>query len=264
MLVTSDGLNMGSTFTVELPLFGADIFSSDDSDVFLRAVHANEHVKKYGIYGVSSLEGLGHILLPEPKIDKIPAAMHASGDPHQKKLDVLSQETLALTPSLSPEQLKPVRRFLVVDDTPSNLKMSTRLLLRNGVDECVQAADGQEAVDKYVAARDAAMRDATAAFEQQLAEQGDAGGQLASNKLTQLRSSIEPFDAILMDFEMPVLNGPLATAKLREIGCMAPILGVTGNVLPEDVNIFKDHGADSVLSKPLKLVDLQAALRWEK
>jgi CheY-like chemotaxis protein len=35
----------------------------------------------------------------------------------------------------------------------------------------------------------------------------------------------EPFDIILMDFEMPIMNGPLATKRLRELGCKAPIIG---------------------------------------
>jgi CheY-like chemotaxis protein len=63
-----------------------------------------------------------------------------------------------------------------------------------------------------------------------------------------------------MDFEMPVMNGPSATARLRELGCACLIVGVTGNVLPTDVNIFRDHGADAVLTKPLVLETLTALL----
>merc|ERR1711903_113337 len=121
------------------------------------------------------------------------------------------------TSSTVPPENKRLRKFLVVDDTPSNLKMSTRLLLRNGVDECVQAADGQEAIDKYTAARDLVRRDVAAAVEQQFAEQGNVGGEFAAEQLEHLHSNVEPFDAILMDFEMPVLNGPNATAKLRAL-----------------------------------------------
>ena len=53
---------------------------------------------------------------------------------------------------------------------------------------------------------------------------------------------------------MPTMNGPTATKRLREIGCNATIIGVTGNVLAEDVSYFKSHGADHVLPKPIKLV----------
>jgi CheY-like chemotaxis protein len=65
---------------------------------------------------------------------------------------------------------------------------------------------------------------------------------------------------ILMDFEMPNLNGPDATRKLRELGCSCLIVGVTGNVLPEDVAIFINSGADAVMSKPLQTHRLEHML----
>ena len=63
-----------------------------------------------------------------------------------------------------------------------------------------------------------------------------------------------------MDFEMPVMNGPTATARLREMGCRCLIVGVTCNVLPADVAYFKEHGADAVLPKPLVLEDFELIL----
>ena len=38
---------------------------------------------------------------------------------------------------------------------------------------------------------------------------------------------------------------------------MAFVIGVTGNVMPEDVQFFKDAGANAVLPKPVKIPDLQ-------
>ncbi len=70
----------------------------------------------------------------------------------------------------------------------------------------------------------------------------------------------EVIDAIMMDFEMPVMNGPTATGKLRELGCKCLIVGVTGNVLPDQVHTFKSQGADAVLPKPLVMEDLQYLL----
>jgi CheY-like chemotaxis protein len=63
-----------------------------------------------------------------------------------------------------------------------------------------------------------------------------------------------------MDFEMPVMNGPSATARLRELGCACLIVGVTGNVLSQDVEYFKEMGADAVLPKPLILEDFERLL----
>jgi len=55
---------------------------------------------------------------------------------------------------------------------------------------------------------------------------------------------------------MPRLNGPDATRQLRESGVDVFIVGITGNMLPEDVATFKNSGADAVLPKPFKLNEL--------
>lgn len=60
-------------------------------------------------------------------------------------------------------------------------------------------------------------------------------------------------DCIMMDFEMPILTGPEATKKLRELGYQGAILGVTGNVLKEDVDFFLSKGANDVLPKPVSV-----------
>jgi CheY-like chemotaxis protein len=44
-------------------------------------------------------------------------------------------------------------------------------------------------------------------------------------------SDHRPPEAVLMDYEMPVMNGPTATKQLREMGCGSYIIGVTGNVM---------------------------------
>ena len=62
-----------------------------------------------------------------------------------------------------------------------------------------------------------------------------------------------------MDFEMPEMNGPTASRHIRELGCDSFIVGITGNVLPEDIAHFKENGANLVFPKPVRLPDLEAA-----
>lgn len=50
------------------------------------------------------------------------------------------------------------------------------------------------------------------------------------------------------------MNGPTATRKLRNADCRILIIGLTGNVLQEDVKFFLQHGANAVLPKPLTVV----------
>ena len=65
------------------------------------------------------------------------------------------------------------------------------------------------------------------------------------------------FDVILMDSIMPRMSGPEATRVIRtQLRYHGSIIGVTGNVLAEDIEDFKRHGADAVLGKPLKLREL--------
>jgi CheY-like chemotaxis protein len=57
------------------------------------------------------------------------------------------------------------------------------------------------------------------------------------------------------------MKGPDAAAKLRKMGLkQVIIIGVTGNVLQEDVEHFMQSGADAVLSKPLSMDKLRATL----
>ena len=62
-----------------------------------------------------------------------------------------------------------------------------------------------------------------------------------------------PPDIILMDFVMPVMDGPTASKEMRALGYQGIIIGVTGNALPADIDMFLSHGANRVLIKPLKL-----------
>jgi CheY-like chemotaxis protein len=63
----------------------------------------------------------------------------------------------------------------------------------------------------------------------------------------------ETFDAVLMDFLMPKMNGNIAAKEMREMGYTGKIFGITGNAMQSDIDDFISHGADSVFIKPLKV-----------
>ena len=58
-------------------------------------------------------------------------------------------------------------------------------------------------------------------------------------------------------FEMPVKNGPQTAKELREMGCYVFFVGITDNLLQEDVSFVLSHGANAVLPKPIKMADLR-------
>jgi CheY-like chemotaxis protein len=103
----------------------------------------------------------------------------------------------------------------VVDDSIPNRKILCRLLVNGGF-ICTQAENGKIGLDLTT-------------------------------------ENLDNFDIILMDFEMPVMDGPSATKAIRAAGYKRPIVGITGNVLESDKRIFLDAGASEVLYKPLTL-----------
>ena len=74
------------------------------------------------------------------------------------------------------------------------------------------------------------------------------------------------FDIVLMDINMPVLNGCDATKKHREIepeNRYLPIVALTANILAEDVQTYYDAGMDDYISKPFSAEMLRNILnKW--
>lgn len=71
------------------------------------------------------------------------------------------------------------------------------------------------------------------------------------------------FDAMLMDVQMPKLDGMAATKRIRALGTAAaqvPILAVTANAMTGDREKYLAAGMDGYVSKPISLASLSAAL----
>jgi signal transduction histidine kinase/CheY-like chemotaxis protein/HPt (histidine-containing phosphotransfer) domain-containing protein len=89
-----------------------------------------------------------------------------------------------------------------------------------------------------------------------------ANGRLAVEQATQAE---EPFDAVLMDVQMPELDGYAATRALREFfpdERKLPIIGLTASVLPEDRGLALAAGMNDTLAKPFDPALLHARLAY--
>ena len=56
------------------------------------------------------------------------------------------------------------------------------------------------------------------------------------------------------------MNGPTAACEIRKLGSDVFLVGITGNMLNEDVQHFKSMGANVVLPKPVQLPVLEEVL----
>ncbi len=77
----------------------------------------------------------------------------------------------------------------------------------------------------------------------------------ADNGLKALKAlKTQAFDVVLMDMVMPGMDGIEATLQLRmalpEPACRTPVLGLTANVNPQDLQRFQAAGVNAVLLKP--------------
>ena len=103
-------------------------------------------------------------------------------------------------------------RVLLVDDGETNRRFVSVVLKQTGV-EIVEAVNGQEAVE------------------------------LATS---------QEFDLVLMDMQMPIMDGYTATRVLREKGITIPIVALTANAIVGDKKKCIEAGCTGYLSKPIK------------
>ncbi len=111
-------------------------------------------------------------------------------------------------------------KVLVAEDTPELQEIERRILESMGV-EVVLADNGEKAVE-----------------------------QALSN----------PFDLILMDMQMPVMDGIEATRLLHSVGCDTPVVALTANVMQQHREQFEDAVCREFLSKPIDIDSLRLVL----
>jgi len=74
-------------------------------------------------------------------------------------------------------------------------------------------------------------------------------------------ASKQPFDLILMDMRMPIMDGIEATQILRGRGYKKPIIAHTANVMKKHLEQFVQAGSDDVLAKPIDQNELRRILK---
>ena len=69
-----------------------------------------------------------------------------------------------------------------------------------------------------------------------------------------------PFDLIFMDIHMPVMDGLKAASQISELGLKIPIVAMTANLMPNDIEYYSASGMNDYLGKPFKSQELWRCL----
>jgi CheY-like chemotaxis protein len=86
-------------------------------------------------------------------------------------------------------------------------------------------------------------------------------GRIACELAERSRTDGEPFDVILMDMQMPVMDGHEAARALRDAGWLDPIIALTANAMSGDRERCFEAGCDGYESKPVQRERLIATCR---
>ena len=116
-------------------------------------------------------------------------------------------------------------RILLAEDGPDNQRLISAILGKAGADVTV-AENGQVAIEQYLKAQ----------------REG------------------HPFDCLLMDMQMPVLDGYAAVRQLRQIGCTTPIIALTAHAMRGDCEKCLGAGCTDYACKPIQRRELLTLL----
>ncbi|WP_232101472.1 ATP-binding protein [Gimesia panareensis] len=154
----------------------------------------------------------------------LPVREYEPSNSVQSENPVVRIDNKIITASVTAPQELEGCRILVVDDLPDNRRLFSYILEKAGA-KVVTAENGEVAIDLVHSTIESGM----------------------------------PFQIILMDMQMPCMDGYTATAELRRCGCEIPIIALTANAFPGDHQKCLDFGCDDYLKKPvdrIQLIDL--------
>jgi osomolarity two-component system sensor histidine kinase TcsA len=149
-----------------------------------------------------------------------------------KAMDVLQEEMEALASRTSASPFEDIKRaavgkkILLAEDNPINQKVMLKMLASIGFTDVALVTDGGEAV--RLSTKDP-----------------------------------RPYQIILMDINMPILDGVSATKEIRKAGVTTPIIAMTANALKGQAESYLAKGMSGYIAKPVdRNLLIKVLLTW--
>jgi CheY-like chemotaxis protein/anti-sigma regulatory factor (Ser/Thr protein kinase) len=237
MSTGTGGTGTGSIFWAELPL--PAVAPSAPHNPARAATQAHAHAQ-------------------QAPMTTVPAALDITPEINAETGPAQAHHELAVQPAANPLQ---GRHVLMVEDNPVNMLIAVAMLERWGM-RVSQAHNGSEAVQAVEQA--VALAEArAAALDSEWAHTSPQTPPLTSLGAHTRRT--KPFDAVLMDVQMPVMSGYEATRILRSMHSAhaLPIIALTAAALVTERDEALRVGMNDFLTKPIDMDKLHASLlRW--
>jgi len=254
------------------PLAGRSVLIVDDSAPFRQM--AREVLESFGMNAALAgdvpavREALGSGVppdvalvdggLPDAVLTDVAAALASANIPHVLELAFPSIVRVPQSASLrlAGTIAKPVRRAEL-------LKALTRLFEPRAADDMPEAAPSPGLLAdrfplKILIAEDNAIN--RKVLTKMLGNLGYHPQVVENGKLCVERLESESFDLVVMDIQMPEMDGYEATAVLRQRGDTTWITALTADAMPEDPLRCRIAGMNDYLSKPLRSEALRSAI----
>ena len=242
----SEGEGKGCTFFVQLPLHSHHYLAPTTGAITdMTLIPSTEHIPT--------------------RTNEQPDEKQAEA--HEGHRPLISRQIVTIQPLFEAvDTWKPT--ILVVDDSAMNRKMLVRMLISKGF-ACREAEDGVEALSemsrmymhKCFGGSDMNQSPSRLLPLSRRSSLRFSQKRLSSSHMHQEEHEQQEhfaIDAVLIDSNMPRMNGPEAIVEMRKIGFRGPIIGVSGGD-EKTMKLFLQAGADNVMQKPAqsdKLVEL--------
>eukprot|EP00607_Mallomonas_marina_P000866 CAMPEP_0182437674 /NCGR_PEP_ID=MMETSP1167-20130531/85207_1 /TAXON_ID=2988 /ORGANISM="Mallomonas Sp, Strain CCMP3275" /LENGTH=474 /DNA_ID=CAMNT_0024630677 /DNA_START=695 /DNA_END=2119 /DNA_ORIENTATION=+ len=260
MFVSSQGEERGSTFTLDVPL--ADDSVQDEvrrsTDPSMRTslsdfVPLSVSVRRFPSRpSGQALDDSVHSCEVDTSTSTVPPVR--LGEPVSISSIPLRQNLFSPRPASDGNLVQHFRSAIIEDDKKIN--RATRASSYSGRDKKKGLLLNTLVADDAASNRKLLCRLIKHRCDVVEADDGDTAATLVIKSM----ATAGRFDVVLMDFQMPRMNGPEAVKRIRAAGYDGVIIGITGNALQVDIDYFLAHGADKVLPKPVDIKKLEEVL----